>query len=135
MPPPMREFRSSWVNTDRILEILINLIDNAIKFTPMDGAVTVRASRMRSDPDFVCISVSDTGPGVTPESRHLIFERLYQSPHSVESSRKGLGLGLFIAKELVTLHGGRIWVASEPGAAPRSRSRCRSTCCPNCSFH
>jgi signal transduction histidine kinase len=103
-------------DTDRILEILINLIDNAIKFTPADGAVTVRASRMRSDPDFVCISVSDTGPGVTPESRHLIFERLYQSPHSVESSRKGLGLGLFITKELVTLHGGRIWVASEPGS-------------------
>jgi signal transduction histidine kinase len=103
-------------DTDRILEILINLIDNAIKFTPADGVVTVRAARMRSDPDFLCISVSDTGPGVTPESRHLIFERLYQSPHSVESSRKGLGLGLFIAKELVTLHGGRIWVASEPGS-------------------
>ncbi len=101
---------------DRILEVLINLIDNAIKFTPVDGVVTVRAARMRSDPDFVCISVSDTGPGVTPESRHLIFERLYQSPHSGESSRKGLGLGLFIAKELVTLHGGRIWVASEPGS-------------------
>jgi len=103
-------------DTDRILEILINLIDNAIKFTPVDGSVTVRASRVRSDPDFVCISVSDTGPGVTPESRHLIFERLYQSPHSVEGGRKGLGLGLFITKELVTLQGGKIWVASEPGS-------------------
>ncbi len=103
-------------DTDRILEILINLLDNAIKFTPSDGSVIVRASRMRTDPDFVCISVTDTGPGITPESRHLVFERLYQSPHAVDSSRKGLGLGLFIAKELVTLHGGRIWVASEPGS-------------------
>jgi len=103
-------------DTDRILEVLINLIDNAIKFTPPDGSVVVRASRMRTDPDFACITVSDTGPGITPESRHLIFERLYQSPHAVESSRKGLGLGLFIAKELVTLHGGRIWVTSEPGS-------------------
>ncbi|HVM92540.1 MAG TPA: hybrid sensor histidine kinase/response regulator [Terriglobales bacterium] len=103
-------------DTERILEVLINLIDNAIKFTPTDGSVIVRASRMRTDPEFVCITVSDTGPGITPESRHLIFERLYQSPHAADSSRKGLGLGLFIAKELVTLHGGRIWVTSEPGS-------------------
>ena len=70
---------------------------------------------MRSDSDFVCVTVTDTGPGITPESRHLIFERLYQSPNSVDSSRKGLGLGLFIAKELITLHGGRIWVSSNEG--------------------
>jgi hypothetical protein len=98
---------------DRVLEILINLIDNAVKFTPAEGAVTVQAGRMLSDPDFVCISVSDTGCGITPEARSLIFERLYQDPNSVDNSRKGLGLGLFIAKELVTLHGGRIWVVSD----------------------
>ena len=103
-------------DSDRILEVLINLIDNAIKFTPPEGAVAVRAARMRSDPDFVGITVSDTGPGITPEARHLIFERLYQDPHAVDNSRKGLGLGLFIARELVTLHGGKIWVASEPGS-------------------
>jgi sigma-B regulation protein RsbU (phosphoserine phosphatase) len=103
-------------DTERILEILINLIENAIKFCPPEGAVTVLAARMRSDPGFVGISVSDTGPGITPEARHLIFERLYQDPHAVDSNRKGLGLGLFIAKELVALHGGRIWVTSEPGS-------------------
>jgi signal transduction histidine kinase len=101
---------------DRVLEVLINLIDNAIKFTPQDGAITVRALRMRSDPDFVCVTVSDTGPGITPESRHLIFERLYQSAQPADGSRKGLGLGLFITRELVTLQGGRIWVASDPGS-------------------
>jgi sigma-B regulation protein RsbU (phosphoserine phosphatase) len=98
---------------DRVLEILINLIDNAVKFTPSEGSVTVQAGRMLSDPDFVCISVSDTGCGIAPEARTLIFERLYQDPNSVDNSRKGLGLGLFIAKELVTLHGGRIWVVSD----------------------
>ena len=98
---------------DRILEVLINLIDNAIKFTPADGAVTVRACRIPTDPWFVCVSISDTGCGIAPEARSLIFERLYQDPNSVDNSRKGLGLGLFIAKELVTLHGGRIWVASD----------------------
>lgn len=98
---------------DRVLEILINLIDNAVKFTPSEGSVTVQAGRMLSDPDFVCVSVSDTGCGITPEARSLIFERLYQDPNSVDNSRKGLGLGLFIAKELVSLHGGRIWVVSD----------------------
>jgi len=100
---------------DRILEVLINLIDNAIKFTPADGAVTVQACRVATDPEFACVSVVDTGCGIKPEARALIFERLYQDPNAVDNSRKGLGLGLFIAKELVELHAGRIWVASEPG--------------------
>lgn len=98
---------------DRVLEILINLIDNAVKFTPADGSVTLQASRMTSDPDFICVSVADTGCGIKPEARALIFERLYQDPNVVDNNRKGLGLGLFIAKELVNLHGGRIWVASD----------------------
>lgn len=101
---------------DRILEVLINLIDNGIKFTPTDGAVTVQACRMPTDPDFVSVSVVDTGCGIKPEARALIFERLYQDPNAVDNNRKGLGLGLFITKELVRLHGGRIWVASEPGS-------------------
>ncbi|MGB9074982.1 MAG: hybrid sensor histidine kinase/response regulator [Terriglobales bacterium] len=99
---------------DRILEVLINLIDNGIKFTPSGGAVTVQACLVQTDPDFVYVSVADTGCGIDPKGRALIFERLYQDPNSIDNSRKGLGLGLFIAKELVTLHGGRIWVASEP---------------------
>ena len=98
---------------DRILEVLINLLDNAIKFTPAEGSVTVQACRIPTDPDFVCVSVTDTGSGIAPEKRSLIFERLYQDPNRQDNSRKGLGLGLFIAKELVTLHGGRIWVASD----------------------
>jgi signal transduction histidine kinase len=100
---------------DRILEVLINLIDNGIKFTSPGGAVTVQACLVPTDPDFVYISVTDTGCGITPEARPLIFERLYQDPNAVDNNRKGLGLGLFIAKELVGLHGGRIWFASEPG--------------------
>ena len=101
---------------DRILEVLINLLDNAIKFTPADGAVTVQACQVSTDPDFACVSVIDTGCGIKPEARALVFERLYQDPNAVDNNRKGLGLGLFIAKELVRLHGGRIWVASDPGS-------------------
>jgi len=100
----------------RILEVLINLIENGIKFTPESGAVTVQATLVPTDPDFVYISVTDTGCGIAPEARALVFERLYQDPNAVDNNRKGLGLGLYIAKELVSLHGGRIWVASEPGS-------------------
>lgn len=101
---------------DRILEVLINLLDNAIKFTPTDGAVTIQAVRVATDPDFVCISLTDTGSGIAPEARSLIFERLYQDPNAVDNNRKGLGLGLYISRELVALHGGRIWVASDGGS-------------------
>ncbi len=100
---------------ERILEVLINLMDNAIKFTPAGGAVTVQACLVPTDPEFVYVSVTDTGCGISPEARNLIFERLYQDPNAVDNQRKGLGLGLYIARELVGLHGGRIWVASEPG--------------------
>ena len=100
---------------ERILEVLINLMDNAIKFTPAGGAVTVQACLVPTDPEFVYVSVADTGCGISPEARNLIFERLYQDPNAVDNQRKGLGLGLYIARELVGLHGGRIWVSSEPG--------------------
>ncbi len=100
---------------DRVLEVLINLVDNAIKFTPADGAVMLQASMVEADPDSVYISVSDTGRGIGPEAKALIFERLYQDPDSVDNNRSGLGLGLFICREIVRLHQGRIWVSSEPG--------------------
>ncbi len=100
---------------DRVLEVLINLVDNALKFTPSGGSVTVNASRVEGDKEFAYISVADTGRGIGPESLALIFERLYQDENAVDSSRKGLGLGLYISKELVNLHGGKIWVASQLG--------------------
>jgi signal transduction histidine kinase len=105
-----------YADPDRTLEVLINLIDNAIKFTPANGSVAVLASMVETDPAAVYISVSDTGRGIPKDSLPQVFERLYQDPDSVDDSRAGLGLGLFIAKEIVTLHGGRMWVASEPGA-------------------
>jgi hypothetical protein len=102
-----------YADPDRVLQVLINLIDNGIKFTPPEGSVTVKACVVDADPNMVYLSVTDTGHGISPEARALIFERLYQDPNSVDNNRAGLGLGLFIAKELVELHGGRIWVVSE----------------------
>jgi hypothetical protein len=95
--------------------VLINLLDNAIKFTPSEGSVMVQANMVDADPGFVYISVSDTGRGISPDAKALIFERLYQDPDSIDNNRSGLGLGLFICREIVRLHHGRIWVSSEPG--------------------
>lgn len=100
---------------ERVLQIMTNLIDNAIKFTPTNGSVRVKAGPSEADPAFICISVADSGRGIRPEAKDLIFERLYQDSNGVENSRKGLGLGLYIVQELVRLHGGRIWVESEVG--------------------
>ena len=102
-----------YADANRVLQVLANLIENAIKFTPADGSVMVKAYLTEDDPNFVQVSVADTGRGISPEAKALIFERLYQDPNSIDDSRKGLGLGLYIAKELVRLHGGQIWVESQ----------------------
>jgi len=104
-----------YADPDRVLEVMINLLDNAIKFTPADGAVMLQASKVDADPSAAYVSISDTGRGIGPEAKALIFERLYQDPESVDNNRSGLGLGLFICREIVRLHEGRIWVSSEPG--------------------
>ena len=93
----------------------INLIDNGIKFTPPNGTVVVKASRVETDPTAVYLSVKDSGRGIPSDSLPKIFERLFQDPEAVDGNRSGLGLGLYISKEIVTLHGGRMWAASEAG--------------------
>jgi len=105
-----------YADPDRVLEVLINLIDNGIKFTPPDGSVEVKAAMVETDPSSVYLSVCDTGRGIPQEALPLVFERLYQDPDAIDGSRAGLGLGLFIAKEIVTLHGGRMWLASQAGS-------------------
>ena len=99
----------------RIRQILIILVDNAVKFTPTGGAVRVQAGVFEKDLGFLLVEVSDTGCGITPEMTEHIFEHLYQVSDPGQAGRKGLGLGLYISKELVTRQGGKIWVSSEPG--------------------
>jgi PAS domain S-box-containing protein len=104
-----------WADPARVRQILINLIDNGIKFTPEGGTVTVSSRPFPQNHGFLCLSVSDTGYGISPENRELVFDRLVQLKSGGETSRGGLGLGLFISKELVLRHGGRIWVESRLG--------------------
>ncbi len=96
----------------RIKQVLINLVGNALKFTPEGGSVTVE---VEAGEDEVTFSVRDTGPGIPEAEQGKVFERFYQSVQSPRLATKGSGLGLTIAKLLVERHGGRIWIESEPG--------------------
>ena len=100
----------------RILQVLTNLLDNAIKFSQPKTTITLRAQPFEEDPHFVRISVADCGCGIKREEADRIFDRLYQVKDSVDESRRGLGLGLYICKQVVDLHGGSIWVKAKPGA-------------------
>jgi signal transduction histidine kinase len=93
---------------ERVLQVLANLVGNALKFTPRGG--TVRLGVERED-GAALFSVSDTGPGVSRESGPHVFERFWKDDRGGQG---GTGLGLFIAKRIVEAHGGRIWVESEP---------------------
>jgi signal transduction histidine kinase len=87
------------------------LLSNAVKFTPAGGSVDIRASRVDGE---IRVAVSDTGPGIATEEQARIFEEFQQGEAGYEQ-REGTGLGLALSKRLVELHGGRIWVDSEPG--------------------
>src|ERR1700723_664428 len=99
----------------RMRQILIILVDNAIKFTPANGTVKVHARKSDVDPSLVVLEVSDSGCGISPDMTERIFERLFQTSDPSLEGRKGLGLGLYICKELVTKQGGQIWVKSALG--------------------
>jgi signal transduction histidine kinase len=99
----------------RLRQILIILVDNAIKFTPANGSVKIQARISDDDPDLLVLEVSDSGCGISPDMIERIFERLFQTSDPSVEGRKGLGLGLYICKELVTRQGGQIWARSTLG--------------------
>jgi CheY-like chemotaxis protein/HPt (histidine-containing phosphotransfer) domain-containing protein len=100
----------------RLLQVLTILCDNAIKFTPTGGVVKIEAKVFKKAPGYLLVEVSDTGCGIKPEMTERIFEYLYQVTEASQAGRKGLGLGLHIAKELVTRQGGSIWATSAQGS-------------------
>jgi signal transduction histidine kinase len=99
----------------RVRQVVFNLLSNAVKFAPAGSTVDVAAARVDGE---VRVSVSDGGPGIAPEDQARIFEEFQQAAAGREQ-REGTGLGLALSKRLVELHGGRIWVESEPGKGSR----------------
>jgi signal transduction histidine kinase len=110
---PSKTLRPAYADPTRLRQILTILLDNAIKFTPTGGAVKIGAQSFEDDPTFLRVEVSDTGRGISPKAAERVFDRLYQVSDSGEAGRNGLGLGLYIAQDLVARQGGRIWVRSE----------------------
>ena len=96
----------------RVVQVLSNLIGNAIKFTPAQGQIRVSCARTGPESNEVQVSVTDTGSGIAPEKIGTIFERFSQIN---SQDRRGIGLGLYIAKMMVEEHPGRIWVESKLG--------------------
>jgi two-component system sensor histidine kinase GlrK len=104
--PPLR------VDPERTLQVLRNLLGNAVKFTPKGGRVRIAAQPSNGK---VAISVKDSGPGIPAESLTSIFEKFNQGTRHTPYMSQGTGLGLAIAKNIITAHGGKIWAESEPG--------------------
>jgi signal transduction histidine kinase len=98
------------VDLPKMSVVFVNLLLNAIRFTPVDGEINLSVEDRK---DEVMVSIEDTGKGINQESLEKIFEVFYQEDDHMTRRYGGLGLGLSIARELVRLHGGRIWAESE----------------------
>jgi len=106
------DFPEVFADSDKLEQVLINLIGNALKYSPSDSRVVVRGRRID---DEVEISIEDEGPGI-PESEHeKIFDKFYRQDNEINRKSPGTGLGLPICRTLVNLHGGKIWVESQLG--------------------
>jgi signal transduction histidine kinase len=106
------DIRRLVADEQQVSSVLTNLVSNALKFTPGGGTVAVRA---REDGHFLLVEVEDTGVGIAPEHCESIFDKFVQIRQSMNSTPGSVGLGLAIAKEVVEMYGGRIWVRSEVG--------------------
>lgn len=100
---------SLFADSERLAQIFSNLLSNAVKFTSSEGQIKVQAKTIKNNVEF---SISDNGPGISPEDQERLFERFWQTE---KSKKLGTGLGLSICKELVLAHGGKIWFESKLG--------------------
>ena len=101
---------------EKVERVLYNLITNALRHTPSDGSVAVVVEPLAAE---VCVSVEDTGEGLTTEAVRRMFDRFWRGDRARSRDRGGAGLGLAIARGLVEAHGGRIWAESGPGGGAR----------------
>jgi len=120
-----------WADPDRVEQVLTNLLGNALKFTPEGGRVMIEASRHDPDPavqigapgerspvsgeGYLAVSVTDTGLGIPEHDIGRVFDKFYQTDHSITRKTGGTGLGLPICREIIAKHGGRIWAESTLG--------------------
>ena len=102
------------VDREKIMRVFLNLLNNALKYTPADGSIVIGAS-LDSEPGWVKVWVRDNGPGIPPAELERVFERFYRVEKTRSRDYGGSGLGLPIARRVVEAHGGRIWLESVLG--------------------
>jgi signal transduction histidine kinase len=100
---------------DRLVQVVINILSNAVKFTPSGGAIHIAVFQESTSSGQVIVQVSDSGVGIPDESLDLIFEKFQRSSDQSTGTIEGTGLGLAIAKQIVEYHGGKIWATSARG--------------------
>jgi signal transduction histidine kinase len=119
-----------WADKDRLIQVLNNLVSNAYRYTLPGGTISVKATVWPDGPPsgkvkpispdeqplrYLCLSVSDTGVGISPKEQARIFEKFFRGDDPLVRETRGTGLGLSIAKSIVELHEGQMWFQSEPG--------------------
>lgn len=97
------------IDAKLIVQVIINLLDNAIKYTPAGSVIEVHTEKNKASQQ-VLVSVSDDGPGIPDDQKTHIFDMFYSGANKIADSRRSLGLGLSLCKSIVTAHGGTIWV-------------------------
>lgn len=107
-----KEFPIVEADPDRVAQVLRNLLDNAVKYSPSGGLVVVRGEARE---DEIVVSVADQGVGIAPEHPNRLFERFFRVKSGLGRHVVGSGLGLPIARTIVESHGGRIWAESQVG--------------------
>ena len=115
IPPGIPEI---YFDPNRIIQVLNNLLSNAIKFTPSGGGISIEVN-LDKEKAQLTVAVQDSGVGIPKEDLDKVFEKFYQVRDSASSNTGGTGIGLAIVKQIVGLHGGKVWVESEKGKGTR----------------
>ena len=104
------------VDRHRTAQVIGNLVSNASKYAPVGTAISMDLGEAADEPGFLCVAVTDEGDGIPPEDEDLLFRPFFRGASAQTTGAPGTGLGLYIAKSLVELHGGHITLKSQPGA-------------------
>ena len=99
-----------------IMQVLVNLLNNAIKYTPAGSTVRIRAERQK---DMVCVEVADDGPGIPDEEKPYVFDLFYTGHHALADSYRSMGLGLNLCAQILQIHEGDIEVFDNPACSTR----------------